>query len=344
MSKFYSSNLLLHEIFGLLFLVLGCSQSVGPKPAIPSSGGTGGGDRYFETVKKAFETNCSSCHGAPFQGAGGAPLSIYVYEAAKKMLGRGVAGDANELMYYIRNQIPHLGGDRCAGDADASPCSEVRNWWAQEFQVPSEASPLPPIGRLALIDIDGSVQGWAMDLSVTSQSNPIVVKFYVDAPKETGLLVGEARADGKYPGLSFPGDHGFRFRIPDIVRSGKPRKLFLYGVDANDQTVVELTSSPKTFTLFAPSEEGRRFYTNSVLPTLNQCSRCHEGSGMYGYESAFLYYLNIPSPAMGGSPTNNLLYGKASGTFSHTGGNLCGGNRDRSPCAEIVQWWNIEFR
>ena len=98
-----------------------------------------------------------------------------------------------------------------------------------------------------------------------------------------------------------------------------------------------------------PSNEGRRFFYDAVLPKLsaNGCPACH-GVG-YMHPNVTIYEELLRRLAIGDSPTNNAVIYKIANVQSiradrpeHPGGQRCA-SVDTEPCASIQRWWRIEF-
>lgn len=103
-----------------------------------------------------------------------------------------------------------------------------------------------PIGWLESITADGDASGWSQDPTVPEQSN--MVHFYVDGPAGSGTFVGQTIANIPRPDIT-PGNHGFRFTIPNQFRDGQQHTLYAYGIDLTGDHNKILNGSPKTFTL-----------------------------------------------------------------------------------------------
>jgi len=102
-----------------------------------------------------------------------------------------------------------------------------------------------PTGYFDQIDVNGIATGWAVDPNNSSAS--IKVRMH----PILGQYPNETVANLPYPRLSYPGNHGFSYRIPSGMRDGKDNILEAYGKD-NDEWGVEgkIPGSPKKYKLF----------------------------------------------------------------------------------------------
>ena len=99
-----------------------------------------------------------------------------------------------------------------------------------------------------------------------------------------------------------------------------------------------LPGMPVSYTAYTPSAAGISYFNQNVIPALaNSCAACHSTN----LEAQFAGLLT-PTPANGGTATNNSLVIKGSGGDGHGGGNVCGG-QNGSPCSQFQTWWDIEF-
>ena len=114
-----------------------------------------------------------------------------------------------------------------------------------------------PLGALEKIDGSGLVSGWAVDPN--SDSQELTVSFYVTASadsKDQGVLAGQVLAHLPRPDVNELtgcwGGHGFEWTIPLQFCDGTPRGLRAYVTDTSTQGTVQLSGSPKSFTLWPP--------------------------------------------------------------------------------------------
>ena len=90
-----------------------------------------------------------------------------------------------------------------------------------------------PIGFINSINEVGVVTGWALDPD--SPTEPVTIHFHLVDHREKKKFSGRATADrlrldvNQVTGM--PGNHGFQFRIPKESHDGKPRKLYVHGID-----------------------------------------------------------------------------------------------------------------
>jgi hypothetical protein len=109
----------------------------------------------------------------------------------------------------------------------------------------------PPIGAFDAVTPAGVAAGWTLDPDEPTRQ--ISVHFYVDGPAGSGTFLGAVNATLPRPDVNqvtgFPGDHGFGFTLPAIVRDGRPHVLHAYAIDSAGGRNPELPNSPITFTL-----------------------------------------------------------------------------------------------
>jgi hypothetical protein len=98
-----------------------------------------------------------------------------------------------------------------------------------------------PVGSLDGIDADGYAYGWSQDPDLPTQSNQ--VHIYID-----NTYVGMTNADLPFPTVT-PGNHGYKYYIPDQYRNNQQHTLHAYGIDLTGDQNKLLTNSPKTFNL-----------------------------------------------------------------------------------------------
>ncbi len=98
----------------------------------------------------------------------------------------------------------------------------------------------------------GVVRGWSLDLD--SPSNVLQLTFMVDGPTGVGEVIGSMTTQRERPDVNAAyrdweaaGTHGFTFTLPNSVRTGTPRELYVIARDAQgDET---LTLGPIPFQL-----------------------------------------------------------------------------------------------
>jgi hypothetical protein len=107
-------------------------------------------------------------------------------------------------------------------------------------------APLVAVGALEAFGADDVVSGWAAAPSLLAA--PVDVALYFDGDPATGELIGTVKASLPHPGAAadagVPGDHGFRFAVPNRLRDGRPRTLRAFAL-AGPQAV-ELFGSPSS--------------------------------------------------------------------------------------------------
>lgn len=310
----------------------GITTKPGTTPTNP--GGLTGEQAFNTQVLPVYRKLCVSCHADPRQPAEvRAPLSIYSYQSMKVLLDVGAAPEDNKLWNRVRNIEPHTGGDRCQDGKTQSPCKEMIDWWIVEKGPPPAG--VGQVGRITDVTSLGRVYGFAFD----PQNSGVFVQvnFYVDGPKGTGTAIGSTIANKPGDDGNQPGDHSFSLDLPEAYRNGKAREIFAYALIGNEEK--PLSSVGYKYTAYSFTQAGRDFYNANVQGRMGGCGGCHTIS----YEQQF-YSMIAPSPAKGGTATNNQLINKAAQTngASHGGGQSCG-NANASPCAEFQRWWQVEF-
>jgi len=321
----------------------------GANDQIPGGGQTSAvsGMTFFtNTVLPAFNSHCASCHADPRVAVDvRGPLTIFSYQSMKALLSQGDSqGDsalANGLIDKVHNlgEI-HTGGDLCASGLDVTPCKEISAWWLVEFGAGTAGtggagSSNVSTGRVTEVTALGRVYGWAVDPADSTRA--VSVTFYADGPKGQGTLVGTVTANATGDDGNEPGDHAFIFDLPAAWRDAKPHQLMAYWAGTNVDQALGTSSTP--FTAYNFTDAGRAYYEASVKPALSACQSCHAIS----YEAQY-YDLIAPSPAQGGTATNNTLINKPSQSngVTHGGGRRCS-SVAASPCSVLQQWWLIEF-
>jgi hypothetical protein len=314
----------------------GSGGDINTKPGQTPSNPAGlTGEQAFTTrVLPVYRQMCISCHADPRQPAEvRAPLSIYSYQSMKAFLDIGAAPEDNKLWNLVRNFEPHTGGDRCKDGKTQSPCKEMIDWWIVEKGPPPAGA--GQVGRITDVTSLGRVYGYAFD----PQNSAVFVQvnFYIDGPKGTGTSIGSTMANKPGDDGNQPGDHSFSLDLPEAYRNGKAREIFAYALIGNEEKAI--SSVGYKYTAYSFTQAGRDFYNANVQGRMGGCGGCHTIS----YEQQF-YSMIAPSPAKGGTATNNQLINKAAQTngASHGGGQSCG-NPNASPCAEFQRWWQVEF-
>lgn len=299
---------------------------------------------YFEqTISPLMKdsTNpesCVSCHVGPrVEVVNRGPekvLSDYKYLLSE--LKNGTSSANNPLINKVKNTVAHGGGNRCP-DPEGSPCKEFIEWGKIFYEDSGKDDPTPPVttfGNIVNTDWDGTIYGYG--ISPSDSSAIITVELYKDAPfDQGGVLVGEIVANQIGVDGDTPGNHAFKFKIPDgQINSGNEMKLYGYSIIDGEKKPFGTAEYKETW--FVPSVAGEAYFTNTVLPALNSCSGCHPQRTLRG---AFGMLVD-PKPGAGGSAANNFFNRKTGNQITHGGGNRCGGG---SPCDVIAAWWNIEF-
>jgi hypothetical protein len=333
--------LILLAITALLTVACGGPKGSTAKPASTTSGSTGPGGTlsagesfYKNTVSPLFTNRCILCHNEPRLG-GTAPITIYTYSTMKSFLTTG-AGTAtsNNLINRMQGLIAHTGSNQCLGGIAATPCKEVVEWYQKEF--PGAPSAAGFSGGIDTVTELGVVYGWAQN--VNNPAAIITVLLYANGPVGAGTPIGSIAANQVGPGGLGTG-HYFAFDLPAAYKNGASHTLHAYATTAVAANLLPL--SPKTFVAYTPRAAGMTYYTNTLKPLLvNRCASCHSPIDLE-YTSKYLDLIN-PTPAAGGTSLNNTLINKSVGGDGHGGGNICG-NKNNSPCAQMQQWWLLEF-
>lgn len=191
-------------------------------------------------------------------------------------------------------------------------------------------------GAVLNISVVGEVEGWAVNNDDVTQT--VTIKFYLNGLPGAGTEIGTTIANlAGYDGDT-PGDHRFRFQVPAANCNGSTYVLF--AIMSQDTLEKEIVNKPDNFTAYTSQQAGMNYYISTLRPALTGCESCHVGEVNYAN-----HYLKIldPSPAEGGTATNNRLIIKASGGDNHGGGNLCPGGIDTAPCSLMQAWWHTEF-
>jgi len=301
-----------------------------------TSQGQSAAEYYNNTVLPEIESRCIACH-APIVNNPVivAPLSISSYASAKTLLLDGSAQDNNSFYNKVSNRSGHTGGNLCRGEDD-DICELVKKWWVMETGSNNTAETLS--GEVLSISDAGRVSGWAADPD--NPQDQFEIEFYINGDSSSGTRIGTVYANqvGFNGGVS--GNHAFGFEIPAQYRDGTSYLLNTYMISGN--SYIRLAGSPRSFTLYSPSFEGRNYFQTEVMPRLNdRCIQCHVIS-----HDQFFSSLVTPKPIDGGSATNNEMVRMPLGAFngkSHPGGNICG-NINSSPCREIQEWWRRQFQ
>ncbi len=104
-----------------------------------------------------------------------------------------------------------------------------------------------PVGLLNSVTSNGDAIGWSADPSIPDQPN--IVHFYVDGPAGSGTYIGQTIANTPWPGVPYPGNHGYSFSIPAQYRDNQQHTIYAYGIDLSGDEPKHLPGSPKTFNL-----------------------------------------------------------------------------------------------
>lgn len=183
-------------------------------------------------------------------------------------------------------------------------------------------------GTIGSISTSGSIWGYAYDPNNKTKS--MRVYFYVDGPVGTGKLIGNSLANIQSLGIN--AGHYYSFTIPATYADGKPHKIYAYGHAAT--VSFSLTPTSFAYTAFTPKAENiyNQGINNLVTST---CNKCHS----WNFKDLYYGALLSPTPAQGGTATNNKFIQKMQG---HGGGKYCNALTD-FPCSDIQAWWNAEF-
>ncbi|MBK23279.1 MAG: hypothetical protein CME70_04670 [Halobacteriovorax sp.] len=308
-----------------------------------TGGNTTAAEDFFEqTVKTTFENNCMFCHDLPQNNPPvQAPITIYEYQNMRQMMMVGTSGVQNNLMNKIQGITAHTGGNRCPSGVADPICDVVIQWY--ELENPgsnnnNNNTNTDPTGDILDITSLGKITGWAANPSNVGEL--VTVKFYLDGQQGgAGTFIGSTIAAN--PGFNggYAGNHAFQFYVPLSYRDGTTHQLYAYASSNNQDYLINQT--PITFAAYTTSSAGFNFYQANLRPILEtQCSSCHA----VNYDIHFNNLLE-PTPAAGGTATNNQFVRMPAGSFNglgHPGGNICG-SVNGSPCNLIQQWWTIEF-
>jgi hypothetical protein len=97
-----------------------------------------------------------------------------------------------------------------------------------------------PEGYFDAIDPGFVVSGWALDRDVVA--DPIAVQIRID-----GEIVDTIFTDFPRPDVGQPGNHGFRWQIPDRYMDGQERAISTWAIDPAGGQAVQLGGGPKMF-------------------------------------------------------------------------------------------------
>lgn len=288
------------------------------------------GEIFFLTtvVPKINSSSCVTCHTAPRFAAMPAPLELFNYDLMLLKLAQGNSASNNGFINKPLGAANHGGGNQCPGGPFSDPCKTFTDWAKVEFPTLANGAS----GALTSLSSRGLVSGWAVDS--VDQNAVLDVHIYADGPAGSGVFLATVAANQTGLGGTRAG-HYFVYQLPASFANGDSHTLYIYG-DTPDAANL-LPGMPVNYTAYTPSTQGIAYFNQSVAPALNACVGCHSIS----IDAQFASLLT-PTPANGGSATNNSLVIKGSGGNGHGGGNICGGPSG-SPCAQIQQWWNIEF-
>lgn len=105
-----------------------------------------------------------------------------------------------------------------------------------------------PIGHIDLVNSDMTVQGWALDQDVPSQS--LDVHFYIDGAFAGTTTTDVLRQDVN-AAYGVTGQHGFTWTIPAHYRDGINHTLIAYAINSPGGVNPQLQGSPYPFTFAA---------------------------------------------------------------------------------------------
>jgi mono/diheme cytochrome c family protein len=312
---------------------------------------------FLETVKPAFEKDCSNCHSTQPKSSPAGPVKIFSSVSMIPLLDSADPASFS-LLKKVKGQISHGGGNRC--EPDASICNTILQWHqvavkagaVTQSTAPSassnppatgngppgsSATPYTGFGEVTAISPLGDVLGFAVD--PTSPADIVQFEVYINGTNTTGTLI--AKGPASKPGFDrdFPGDHRFSAQIPESYRNGVSRTLSVYSVSPKATTLIN--PGQTVYVGYSQTAAGKAFFASNVLPLAN-CAGCHNGS--LNYDTMF-GWLMTPGKHMGATARNNKMLnnpGTANGE-GHGGGNRCGNNIDTGLCKELQQWWTIEF-
>jgi hypothetical protein len=98
--------------------------------------------------------------------------------------------------------------------------------------LPCTASAATPVGLFETIEGAGTLVGWAVDADAVATS--LDVHIYVDgAAGAGGKFLGMVKANVPRPDLPIPGNHGFRFSLPPMMRDNLSHVYYAYGIDTS---------------------------------------------------------------------------------------------------------------
>ena len=107
-----------------------------------------------------------------------------------------------------------------------------------------------PEGTLDAADCT-SIRGWAKD---PDTANSIDVSIYADGDSSSGTLIGTYPADVYRSDLG--GNYGFNVPTPISLKDGSSHQVYVYAIDANNGTPINLPGSPKAITCSLPIPTG----------------------------------------------------------------------------------------
>lgn len=298
------------------------------------SSGSAEGKAYFDDiVSPQFAITCSSCH-TTGEAGGNSKTFIFDYKSVFTLLSTSNSATTNSVYSTVRNlKGTHPGGDVCATLGEKDPvCKSLIEWWKIEFEKSSANSQLE--ARVLSISEFGSLYGYAR--SVASPSSQLTIEIYVDGDRASGTGLGSVMASEKGSGGNFEG-HYFNFQMSEMYLDGKPHQIYVYAIDAGQAYLIAGKAIPAT--MYAPKPDGKKFFDENLSGVLQKnCSSCHQD---FDYDTYYMALIS-PTPAQGGTASNNFLIQKISGGKTHSGGNVCG-SVNNSPCSLIQQWWAREF-
>lgn len=127
----------------------------------------------------------------------------------------------------------------------ATALTDDPNWLTGKYSLTISGNTLPE-GILDGVNSHGVAQGWAVDRDVNGAS--IRLHIYID-----GKHVGTTSTDVARPDVErhtgIPGNHGFRWAIPNEFRDNKPHTLAVFALDPQKVANPKLIGSDITFNL-----------------------------------------------------------------------------------------------
>ena len=298
-----------------------------------SSKNLSAGESFFKKkvlgfIKESSSPRCLNCHatkdklkGPGIQG----PLDIYEYDHMKGLLQEGGEfADDNYLFNKFMGKLPHTGDRICRG-AESELCKIILDWWGLEFG----GSSLSDLGRIVDVSATGLVSGYAQDITDPDADLDVRV-YFIDGDNKVELDTVK-NDDRVHTGGGVYVSHGFKVQIPENFIDNAEHEVEAYVVDGDKEDIIARLE----YVAYKP--RGQNNVQGFSNLGVSGCGGCHSGGFPYAELWKSLVY---PSPADGGSPTNNAMY-EISQPGSQRATNHSGGAQG-NPGA-IIQWWCSEF-